>query len=52
MATCYYPNSDGSGQATSNSNVRYRIMVTTSIVSSSARTVKLTAVLQFKNTAN
>ena len=52
MATCYYPNSDGSGQGTTNGNVNYRIMVTTSIVSSSARTVKLTAVLQFRNTAN
>ena len=52
MATYYYPYSDGSGGSTSNSNVRYRIKVDTTIVSSSARTVKITAALQFKNTAN
>lgn len=52
MATYYYPNSDGSGQSTSNANVRFRIAVTTSIVNSSARTVKLTAALQFRNIAN
>lgn len=48
MATFYYPEEDGGN--TSNSNVNYRIKVDTSIVSSSARTVKLTASLQFKNT--
>ena len=52
MATYYYPYSDGSGGSTSNSNVRYRIKVDTTIVSSSARTVKITAALQFRNIAN